>query len=144
MQVVRIWRQPFISRRGAQVKKAASFLLPFLLEMPQMFGLLFTHIWWQYNAAADWPEQVYHWFNLVEGVAWLFIAGLILRRYWRFHYSTWELFYGLSFVTFGLSDFREAYVLQSGLILFKAINLLMLTALRRFILRGYYPTAKTF
>ena len=93
------------------------------------FETLFTRTWWQYNAGAGWPEQVYHWFNLAEGVAWLVVAALVLRRYLRFRNSLWELIFTFAFITFGLSDFREAYHLQSGLILFKAINLLVLIAL---------------
>jgi len=55
-----------------------------------------------------------------------------------------ELLYGLSFITFGLSDYREAYVLQSWLILLKAANLVALLWLRRIVIRRFYPQRKTF
>jgi hypothetical protein len=54
------------------------------------------------------------------------------------------LAYGIAFLTFGLSDFREAYSLQSWLILFKGANLAALIWLRWQVLRRYYPQSRTF
>lgn len=88
--------------------------------------------------------QPYHGMNLVEGLVWLIFAGLVLRRYAAHRKSPLELLYALAFVAFGLSDFREAYVLQSWLILFKGVNLAALIYLRWIILRRYYPQARTY
>lgn len=105
---------------------------------------LLLKTWWSYDPAADWFAQPYHWMNLIEGCAWLIFAALVLRRYLAHRHSPLELLYSLAFVTFGLSDFREAYVLQTWLILFKGVNLAALIYLRWIILRCYYPQARTY
>lgn len=112
--------------------------------MPTDLKSLLRRMWWTYHPAAEWPEQVYRGFNLVEGCAWLVIAALVLWRYRRFRRSPLELVYAIAFVTFGLSDFWEAYELTSALITFKGANLIVLLLLRRAILRRYYPQSRTF
>lgn len=108
-----------------------------------MNDYLVTHVWWDY-AAADAFGHVYHGFNLVEGIAWFVVAGLVLRRYRRERNSPLELVYAAAFVTFGLSDFREAYVLESWLIWAKGLNLAALLAMRHYLLQRYYPTSKSY
>lgn len=100
--------------------------------------------WWTYDTAADWYAQPYHWLNLIEGSLWLVFAGLVSRRWLRHRRSPQELLYALSFVTFGLSDYVEAYRLTSWLILFKAANLAVLLYLRSILIRRFYPQSRVF
>lgn len=110
--------------------------------------LLLTRRWWHYAANAHWYDGPYHWLNLLEGCAWLMIAALVLRRHIQHrgprprHLHRIELFYAAAFVTFAISDFREAYAVHSWLILFKAANLIVLLRLRRFVLQRCYPRAR--
>lgn len=112
--------------------------------MSQAMRWLTTRVWWAYDPQADWYAQPYHWINLVEGCAWLLLAALVLRRWSRGARSHVELLYALAFVTFGLSDFREAYVVESWLILFKGVNLAALLVLRWIVIRRYYPASRTY
>src|SRR5262245_35455633 len=112
--------------------------------MPPFAESLLRRTWWTYDHAAAWPDQLYRGFNLLEGGAWLLIAGLVLIRYRRNRKSPLELLYALAFVTFGLSDFLEAYELTSALIVFKGANLVVLLLLRRTILRRHYPQSRTY
>lgn len=104
-----------------------------------------TKVWW---ARATAPPSTfatgYYWFNLAEGTAWCLLAVLVVRRYARCRNSPLEIVYALAFFTFGLTDFREAYCLQTWLILAKGANLLALLLLRRRLLRRFYPASKTF
>src|SRR5262249_4980434 len=106
---------------------------------------LLTHAWWRYAPSEPFGfSAVYHWFNLFEGLAWCLVAGLVLRRFLRYRKSPLEIIYALAFVTFGLSDFVEAHALTSWLIIAKGANLVILFALRRHLLRSYYPESKTY
>jgi hypothetical protein len=49
-----------------------------------------------------------------------------------------------AFVVFGLTDFREAYRLESWLLLFKGINLVALLWLRHTVIRRWYPASKVY
>ncbi len=100
--------------------------------------------WWSYHPAGGWFTHVYSWFNVVEGIFWLVFAALVLRRYLKHRRSPTELAYAAAFFTFGLSDFRESYILQSWLVLFKGINLAALLWLRWYVLRRFYPEIKAF
>lgn len=71
-----------------------------------------TKAWWTYNPAEHWFHQPYHWLNLIEGCFWLVFGLLVLKRWVRHRNSPFEVVYAVAFFTFGLSDFREAYVLQ--------------------------------
>lgn len=84
------------------------------------------------------------WFNLLEGGVWCLFAALVLVRYGRHRRSILEPVYALSFLTFGLTDFREAFVLHSWLIWIKAVNLTVLLMLRQHIIRNCYPESKTY
>jgi hypothetical protein len=106
---------------------------------------LFVRNWWTWRAADDsWASRSYHWFNLAEGCVWLALAFLVLLRLRRFRRSPLECLYAAAFFTFGLSDFREAWSLDSWLIWLKLVNLVALLWLRRTVLRGWYPDSRTF
>jgi hypothetical protein len=102
--------------------------------------LLWFHVWWRYPSRSDpyfsWP---YHYFNLFEGLCWFVFAGLVGYRYFSNRQSVLEIWYAIAFVTFGLTDFREAFVLESWLIWIKLANLFVLIALRSIVMRRYYP-----
>ena len=112
--------------------------------MQDLLQFLFMRTWWTYDPDADWYAQPYHWLNLLEGSTWIVISMLVLLRYMRRRNSSLELIYCAAFATFGLSDFREAYLLQSWLILIKGVNLAALLWLRWLVLRRYYPERKSF
>jgi hypothetical protein len=111
--------------------------------MSTAVDLLVTHVWWRYDSASDWYAQPYHWLNLVEGCLWLVCAALVIGRYLRHRRSPLELAYAAAFFAFGLSDFREAYVLESWLIGAKGVNLAILLLLRRTVMRRFYPDRRT-
>ena len=50
----------------------------------------------------------------------------------------------LAFFTFGLTDFREAYVLESWLVWVKLLNLVLLIWLRSIAVRRWYPESRLF
>jgi hypothetical protein len=107
-------------------------------------GLLFR-TWWTYpSGRASWIEVAYHGFNLFEGAAWLILSGLVLSRFLKYRRSTWEVAYALAFFTFGLTDFREAYALDSWLIWLKAANLLVLIRLRSLVMSRHYRGSKLY
>ena len=108
--------------------------------------VLFFRIWWTYRRRdrVAWVETPYHAFNLVEGVLWLVLAGLVLRRTLRHRRTAAEFAYSLAFATFGLTDFVEAYALTSWLLWIKGINLLILLRLRRFVIDRNYPESKLY
>ena len=58
--------------------------------------------------------------------------------------SPLEIGYALAFVTFGLTDFREAYALDSWLIWLKLVNLLVLLRFRGLVIRRFYPESKLY
>lgn len=112
--------------------------------MPHILHLLTIQEWWTYNPRDSLLSQVYHWFNLFEGCAWILIAVLVLRRYLRHKNSKLELLYSFAFFVFGLSDFVEAYRLRTWLILGKGVVLFAIIALRSYLLKRHYPDAKAF
>ena len=113
--------------------------------MALIHDYLLTHTWWKYDAAADWYASPYHFLNLaVQGCAWLVFAALVLLRYLKHRRSLLELPYALAFALFGLTDFREAYALQSWLILLKGLNLGMLLWLRHIVIRRCYPASRVY
>lgn len=108
-------------------------------------GTLLTKSWWSYSAADPALfSQIYHVFNLAEGLAWCTLAALVLKRYFKHRQSTVEISYALAFAAFGASDFREAYALETWLILAKFINLVCLALLRAQVIRRFYPGSKTY
>lgn len=112
--------------------------------MDTLSDLLWNHTWWQFLPNESGYSLPYHWLNLIEGSIWILLAALVLVRYLRHRNSKWELWYAFAFLLFGLSDYREAYALQTWLIWAKGINLLTLFYLRRLLIRRYYPTSRTY
>jgi hypothetical protein len=107
--------------------------------------LLWFRVWWKYPQSSDpWFSIPYHAFNLFEGACWVVIAGLIFRRYLIFRHSSLEIVYALAFFTFGLTDLREAYALQSWLVWVKPLNLVALIRLRVLVIRRWYPGSKLY
>jgi hypothetical protein len=107
--------------------------------------LLFLRAWWRYRPdETPWVSVPYHAFNLFEGTAWLVLSILVLGRYLKGRRSGIEVAYSLAFFTFGLTDFREAYALDSWLIWVKLINLIVLFRLRTVVIRRFYPGSKLY
>jgi hypothetical protein len=101
--------------------------------------------WWKYpSPRVSWIDVVYHGFNLFEGSVWIVLSCLVLRRFLRHRRSSIELAYAVAFFTFGLTDFREAYVLETWLIWVKGANLIALLWLRSVVIRRYYPASKLY
>ncbi len=107
--------------------------------------ILFLQTWWVYDRDADLPySTVYHWFNILEGIAWLAFALLVILRHRRNRRSRLEWLYALAFVAFAWSDFREAWIQQSWLIWFKLGNVTALFWLRKIIIREHYPNSTVY
>ena len=115
------------------------------MSWKQFVELLVFRTWYAYRSGnPDWIETPYHIFNLFEGLVWVTISMLVLARFIRFRRSVIEVIYAGAFFTFGLTDFREAYALQSWLIWLKAANLLALIRLRSIVIKRYYPASKLY
>jgi hypothetical protein len=112
-------------------------------EFVSVYDLFVTHTWWQYRAS-DSLNLAYHYLNLVEGIIWLIFASLVMARFVRWRRSWLEVHYAVAFFTFGLTDFREAYRLESWLLLLKGANLVMLLWLRREVIRRAYPASRIY
>ncbi|MDG3004690.1 hypothetical protein [Paludisphaera mucosa] len=107
--------------------------------------LLIHRRWWTYAPrTATWIEHATHGFNPFEGTAWVVFAGLVLARFVRRGRSRVEVVYALAFFTFGLTDFREAYALDSWLIGIKALNLVALFGLRAHVIRRCHPEGRLY
>ncbi len=113
--------------------------------MNRVCEILFLTTWWAYDPMDRSAHSVLvHWFNLFEGAAWLAFAALVFRRYHQFRRSRIEVAYGAAFVLFGLTDFREAYSVQSWLLWLKLVILVALFCLRRSVMRRFYPESKVY
>jgi hypothetical protein len=113
--------------------------------MHQWIDLLWSRAWWGYGQPGDpWFSIPYHVFNLFEGACWVVIGGLALRRYVVCRRSRMEVPYALAFLSFGFTDFREAYVLESWLVWAKLANLIALVALRRVAITRWYPGSRLY
>jgi hypothetical protein len=107
--------------------------------------ILFYHTWWSYQPEPDFSgDDLYHWFNLFEGCAWILFAVLVIARYAQRRHSILEIAYALAFLLFGLTDFQEARALNSWLIWLKLLNLIVLLKLRAIVIRRYYPASKLY
>jgi hypothetical protein len=104
----------------------------------------FLYPLWVYDPTGDLSVHIYSWVNRIEGVFWLAFAGLVLARFLRHRRSALELAYALAFLTFGLSDFVEAFIVQPWLILFKGINFAAIIVLRWIVIGRYYPESRTY
>lgn len=112
--------------------------------MSDLVDILLLRTWWTYDPAADWYAQPYHWLNLAEGATWLVFALLVLRRCLARQGASIEAVYALAFLTFAATDFVEAYVVTTPLILFKGANLVALLWLRHVVIRLFYPGGRTY
>ena len=113
--------------------------------MEEVIDILLYRTWWRYEDYSHSAfAEAYHWFNIIEGFVWIAIGVLIFARFGRHRHSTLEVFYALSFIAFGLTDFAEAMALQSWLIWVKAIILGIVLYSRRIVLQRYYPNKRVF
>lgn len=110
-----------------------------------MLELIFVQTWWRYTPGdGQWFTAIYHWFNIAEGCAWVACSGLALRRFLAHRKSRSEITYAIAFLTFGITDFVEAWEKSSWLIWLKLFNLIVLLQHRRSIMSRYYPTAQLY
>jgi hypothetical protein len=113
--------------------------------MAPWLDVLVLRTWWRYRPGdTPWVAIPYHLFNLFEGCCWVVLAVLVIRRAPASRRAGIEGWYALAFVTFGLTDFREAYALSSWLIWLKLINLVALMRLRRAVIGRYYPASRLY
>ncbi|HEY2251536.1 MAG TPA: hypothetical protein VGH74_10770 [Planctomycetaceae bacterium] len=113
--------------------------------MNRVCEILFLTTWWVYDQADQSAHSIFvHWFNLFEGCAWIVFAALVMRRYLRFRRGRIEVVYAVAFVLFGLTDFREAYSVQSWLLWLKLAILVWLFCLRRSVMRKFYPDSRVY
>ena len=118
---------------------------PNIVDLNRVANYLVFRNWWTYRSGSpSWIEIPYHVFNLFEGTVWVILSGLVLRRFLRYRHSPIEAVYALALFTFGLTDFREAYALDSWLIWLKAVNLLVLLGLRSLVINRYYQDSKLY
>jgi hypothetical protein len=115
------------------------------MDARQVADHLLFRTWWTYRSGnPSWFEIPYHAFNLFEGAVWVILSGLVLHRFHKWRHSPVEVVYALAFFTFGLTDFREAFALESWLIWLKAANLLVLLWLRSLVISRYYRESKLY
>ena len=115
------------------------------MSLRDLADLLWFRVWWKHPHPIDpWFSIPYHVFSLFEGTCWVVLGALVLRRYLACHRSNLEIVYALAFVSFGLTDFREAYVLQSWLVWVKLVNLAGLVRLRAMAIKRWYPGSKLY
>lgn len=114
-------------------------------QMTEALEIIFTKTWWTWDPRDDqWFSLIYHWFNIGEGAAWAVLAGLVFGRYLKYRRSWLEIGYSVTFLTFALTDFREAWEQSSWLIWLKLVNLVVLLCIRRVVMRRWYPEASIY
>ena len=110
--------------------------------------ILFVRTWWEFEAPHTLFDDVYHWFNISEGLAWFVFAALVWRRGRQTSATAYpgglEVAYAIAFATFGLTDLQEAWQQSSWLIWLKLINLITLAVLRRRVMTESYPEARLY
>lgn len=115
---------------------------PALSELLRELGrnLDLNHAWWVWRpeAAGRW-DWCYRGFNRFEGACWLVCAVVVIVRWSRHRRSCWEWAYAVTFVAFGLTDFREAWEQSLVLVLIKGVILGVLIAFRHQATRVWYP-----
>lgn len=113
--------------------------------MDSLVDALFLRTWWSYDSHdTSLHSRLYRNFNLIEGAAWCVFAALVWNRHRRNRRSPLEMWYAVAFLLFGMTDFREAWALQSWLLWIKLANLIALVRLRQIVIRRFYPESKTF
>ncbi len=107
-----------------------------------MTDILFFHVWWEWSENTDDAFSViYHWLNIVEGIAWFVFSCLVGLRWLRYRRSQLEFWYSAAFAVFGVTDFVEAWQQSSPLIWVKLVVLITLFLLRRTVMSRHYPQA---
>lgn len=108
--------------------------------------LLWWHQWWRFDPQGPTSDLIWqHGFNLFEGTCWFVFAALVIRRHLQSRKAkALEFSYAMSFTLFGVSDFIQAYCLTSWLLVWKLVNLIVLLALRRVVMKRHYPESKLF
>ncbi len=110
-----------------------------------ILDLLWFRTWWRYRPGdPSGFSMPYHVFNLLEGAAWIVFGILVLVRYDRRGQSRLEIVYAFAFISFALTDFREAFALSSWLVWVKLANLVLLAQLRSTVIRRYYPESQLY
>ncbi len=110
--------------------------------MPDGLVDLLSHTWWSYQRnSGTWFDLIYPLFNVAEALAWFGVSVYVTVRASRHHRVRQDAFYALLWLMFGLTDLREAWVQQTGLILVKAVILAALVVTRRRVIK-HYPGAK--
>ncbi len=106
--------------------------------MPQDWRNIFAHtIWHSQHNRGNWFDVAYPAFNVVEALCWFGVALYVVRRAIKHNGSRFEFGYASLWFVFGLTDLREAYAQQIGLIAFKGLVLAALLLMRRRIIRRY-------
>lgn len=106
--------------------------------MPLHWQDFFQHtIWHSQHNRGSWFDIVYPIFNLFEALCWFGVAGFVALRARRHNGLRIELFYAAMWFAFGVTDLREAYAQQVGLIVLKGVLLGVLVVMRRIVLRRY-------
>ena len=114
-----------------------------MLEMLQSHVV--NQVWWQWDSENPSVfSSCYHWFNIAEGSVWLIFGGLVLHRFLIERCSWIEPVYAGLFLTFGGSDFREAWEQSTWLIALKGLNILLLLPIRHHIMNRHYPASKLY
>lgn len=80
----------------------------------------------------------YGGFNVIEGLIWTGIAGIVALRWMLHRKSGFELWYAFLFLIFGVSDVVEAFGLTVWLLLAKGVILGLLLYARMVIRREFY------
>lgn len=106
---------------------------------------LIARRWWSWSPTQHSAfDSIYRGMNFVEGMLWFLLALLVTVRFLRNRRSALEPVYATLFLLFGVSDFVEMRAVDTWLILAKGAILLMLLAVRREVLRRYYPDCRTY
>lgn len=101
--------------------------------------------WWTYQSETGGTfSEIYHLFNLGEGVVWWVFAGLVLLRWVLYRRSLLEPLYAAAFISFGITDFIEAYAIGVWLLAVKAVNLAWLLWIRAVVMRRYYRGSRLY
>ena len=113
--------------------------------MADFLDTLFIKTWWRYDAEhATWFDSIYRAFNLFEGCAWIYLAILVLKRFFSHRKSVAEVCYSLAFVAFALTDFREAVAQSAWLVWLKVFILIILFLIRKHVMTVHYPSARVY
>lgn len=113
--------------------------------LPDFLDALFFRVWWRWSSLdTDVFWSTYHWFNILEGLAWFVFSWLVFQRWRRHRRSPLEIWYSIAFFCFGITDIVEAWQQSSLLIWVKLIILVLLLHLRRTVMRRFYPKSKLY